>query len=179
MLLRFFGASLTTPSPAADKAVRAPNPRRLRGDFRGVFAAGGVGFEGAADFVADLAEDGEDLVFGAFGFGGVVEGPVVAIHLAGEDGAGLVGVAADGDDGFDFLGEEFVEVFGAVGGDVDTDFGHDFDGEGVDVTGGFGAGALDVEEVSGGGAEDAFGEVAAAGISGAEDQDGGFHFWWV
>lgn len=145
--------------------------------FQRVEAAGGVGLEDAAHFVADLAEGGEDLFFCAFGFGGIEEAPVVAVGLAGEHGAGLIGVAADGDDGFDRLVEEFVEVFGAMVGDVDACFGHDFDGEGVDVAGRFGAGALDVENMAGAGAEESFSDVTATRVAGAEDQDGGFGFF--
>jgi len=58
----------------------------------------------------------------AGGVGGVLERPVVTVELAGEDRAGLVGVAADGDHGFHLLGEELVEVLGSVRGDVDADF---------------------------------------------------------
>lgn len=61
--------------------------------------------------------DGEQIEHvrsSAGGVGGVVEGPVVAIHLTGENGAGLVGVAADGDHGGDILIEEFVEVLGVM-----------------------------------------------------------------
>jgi hypothetical protein len=41
----------------------------------------------------------------------------------------------------------------------------------MDIAGGFGTGAGDFEEVSGCGAKDAFGEVAAAGVAGAKDED--------
>ena len=107
--------------------------------------------------------------------GGVVEGEMVAIHLAGKGWADLIGVAADGDDGFDGLIEELVEVFGAVIGDVDSDFPHDLDGERMNVAGRIGAGALDIENVAGGLTKDAFGKMAAAGVAGAKDEDGGFH----
>ena len=80
-----------------------------------VATACGVGFEDAADFVADPLEDEELFGFGASGVCWVVEAPVVAVELAWEDGAGLVGVAADGDDGFDVVVEELVEVFGVMG----------------------------------------------------------------
>ena len=76
----------------------------------GIDPSRSVGFEDAADFIADASEDGELLFVGAGGVGWVVEAPVVAVHLAGKRGADLVGIAADGDDGFDRLGEEFVEV---------------------------------------------------------------------
>jgi hypothetical protein len=61
-----------------------------------------------------------------------------------------------------------------VRGDVDADFGHDFNGERVDVSGWFGPGALDVEHVAGSGAQDSFSKVAATGVACAEDENGWF-----
>jgi hypothetical protein len=43
----------------------------------------------------------------------------------------------------------------------------------MDVASGLGAGAGDFEEIACGGSEEAFGEVAAAGVAGAEDEDEG------
>ena len=57
-------------------------------------------------------------------------------------------------------------------GDVDADFRHGLDGEWVDIARGFGPGAGDPELVVERGAEDSFGEVRAAAIAGAEDEDG-------
>ena len=59
--------------------------------------------------------------------------------------------------------------------DINTDFQEGGDGVGVHVARGLGARAVDGDEVRGGGVEDAFGHVAAAGVAGAEDEDGGFH----
>jgi len=70
----------------------------------------------------------------------------------------------------------------AVGGDVDADLLHGADGERVDVAGGLGAGALHVEKIAGDAAQDAFGEVGAARVAGAEDEDERFvaaHKEWV
>ena len=107
--------------------------------------------------------------------GGVVEAPVVPVHLAGKHRASLVGISADGDDGLDFPGKELVHVLGTMAGKVDADLRERPDRQGVDVTGGFRAGALDVEQVSGGGTQDALRHVAAAGVPGTEDKDGRFH----
>lgn len=131
--------------------------------------------EDKGDFVPHAAELLEDFFIGPGGVGGVVESPVIAVYLAGEHGAGLIGVAADGDDGIDLLPEEFVHVLGVVATDVDADFGHGGDGLRVNVASRLRACALDVEDVPCGLAEDSLGHVAAAGVSGAEDEDGGFH----
>src|SRR5690606_30771214 len=46
-----------------------------------------VGLEDGADLVADAAEDGELLFLRAGSVCGIVEGEMVAVHLAGEHGA--------------------------------------------------------------------------------------------
>jgi len=108
------------------------------------------------------------------------EAPVVAIHLAGKHRAGLVSVAAHGDNGVDLLAQKFAQVLRGVGGDIDADFEHDFDGFGMNVAGGVRSGAMNIEEVARHVAQDAFGEMAAAGVASAEDEDGGFveHVEW-
>ena len=107
--------------------------------------------------------------------GGVVERPVVEVHLAGEHVAGLVGVAADGDDGFYLVFEEKVHVLRVVADSVDPDFLQGADRAGMDVSGGIRTGALDAEIFTEGLAENGFGEVGAAGIACAEDEDCGRH----
>ena len=73
--------------------------------------SGGVGFEDEFDLVAGCPEFVKNFFFGSCGVCGVIESPVVAVDLAGEHWAGLVSVAADGDDGVHVLTEEFVHVF--------------------------------------------------------------------
>ena len=66
-------------------------------------------------------------------------------------------------------------MFGTVLRDVDADFRHDFNGERMNIAGGFRTCALDVENVASGGAQKTFGEMTPAGIPGAENENGGFH----
>jgi hypothetical protein len=47
------------------------------------------------------------------------------------------------------------------------------------VTGRLGSGAGYFDEIAGGGAEDSLGEMAPAGVAGAEDEDEWFHGNWV
>jgi len=122
-----------------------------------ILAASGVGFEDAADFVTHAAEDGHLFFVGAFGVGGIVEAPVVAIHLTGEHGAHLICIAADSDDGLHVLGEELIEVLRVMRRDVDADFLHGCDGERVDVACGLRASAGHADNAFGGCTEDAFG----------------------
>ena len=131
--------------------------------------------EDGFDLIADAAEDGELFLLGAGGMRGIVEGEMVAVDEPGIMRTGLVGVAADGDDGFDALVEKLVGVFGGVGGQVDPDFRHDPDGKGMDVSGGLGPGAGDPVSRAEGFAKDAFGQVGAATVSGAEDEKEGRH----
>jgi hypothetical protein len=135
----------------------------------------GIGVEHLADLVPHAAELRQHLLLVAFGVCGVIEAPVMAIHLPGIEGARLVGVAADSDDGLNLAVEKCVHVLRCVGGNVDADLLQHLDRLGVDKAGGFRPRAVHVDEVAGGGMEDAFSHVAAAGITGAEDEDVGFH----
>ena len=94
--------------------------------------------------------------------GGIDKAPVMAVELAREDRARLVGVPADGDDGFDLARQEFAHVLAVVRGDVDADFAHRFNGERVDVTRGPRTRACHLEDITGGGAQEPLGEVASA-----------------
>lgn len=62
-------------------------------------------------------------------------------------------------------------------GNIDIDFLHYRDGHGMNITGGVGARAGDREQVSGGSAQQAFGEVTAAGVARAEDENGWLDGW--
>ena len=75
-----------------------------------VKSSGRVSRKDVPNLIAHASEDGVLLVLGAGRVRGVVEAPMVAIHLAGEHRARLVGVAADGDDGLHFFLKEFAEV---------------------------------------------------------------------
>jgi len=137
--------------------------------------SGGIGLEHEPDLITDAAEFIENLLLGSRRMGRVIEAPVKAVKLTGEHGAGLVGIAANGDHGIDGTVQELIHVFGVMSGYVDSDFLEDLDGLGVDIAGGFRSGTGDLNEVAGGGAKDPLREMAAAGISGAEDEDERFH----
>jgi len=62
-------------------------------------------------------------------------------------------------------------VLGVVSGNIDADFPHDFDRFGMNIAGGFGTGAGDLDEIAGSGTKEAFCKVTTARIAGAEDQD--------
>ena len=58
--------------------------------------------------------------------------------------------------------------------DVDPEFGEDGNGFRVNVAGGLRARAENLQQIARGVAEEAFGQVTAAGIPGAEDEDARF-----
>ena len=104
-------------------------------------------FDARPDCVADAAVGGELFGGGAGCFAGVVEGSVEALARAGENGAGFVGVVADGDDGGEWFAEVALEGFGFLRGDVDAEFGHGLDRQGAHA-GCFGPGAQCGEAVA-------------------------------
>jgi hypothetical protein len=140
----------------------------------GIRKAGGVGFKHAAHFVPDSAETLHHFLFAAAGFRRVKEGPVAAVKLAGKNRTGLVGVAAHGDDGVNGLVHKFLQMFRAMAGNIHADFRHHLDGERMDLSGGIGTSALDVRQFAQCGAQKAFADMAAAGVAGAENENGWF-----
>ena len=72
--------------------------------------------------------------------GGIVKAPVAVVHFAAKHGAGLISIAADGDDRLHVLLLELVHVLAGVRADVDANLCHGFDAERVDVACGLGAG---------------------------------------
>lgn len=62
------------------------------------------------NFIANASEHGQFLIVRSFRVRGIIEGPVVAIDLTREHWAGLVGVAANGDDRLDRSSHKFVQV---------------------------------------------------------------------
>jgi len=135
-----------------------------------------IGLEFVPDFVPHPAKTGENFLLGAGRFGGIVERPVMSLHLAGENGADGIRIATDGDHGVDRLVEKFLQVFRAMAGNVNARLGHDLDGPRMNITGRIRSGALDVYQFAGRGAQKALGHVAAAGVAGAKDENNWFHF---
>jgi len=137
--------------------------------------SGGIGLENKLDLITDAAELVEDFLLCSRGVGWIIETPVKAVKLTGEHGAGLIGIPADGDHGINGTVQELIHVFGVMSRDVDADLLHHFDRLGVDISGRLGAGTGDVDEITGSGAEDTFGEMTTAGVAGAEDEDERVH----
>jgi hypothetical protein len=67
-------------------------------------------------------------------------------------------------------------MLGMVIGNVDSDFRHRLDAEWMNVASGLGSGTFDAKSFSKRFAEDAFGEMGAAAVARAENEDTGwFH----
>jgi hypothetical protein len=147
--------------------------------FHFVQSPGGISFKHAPYFIPDAAERLHLFLISAHGVRGIIKAPMMAVSLAGESWAGLVGIAANSDDRFHRLLEKVVHVLGSMRRDVDTDFGKRRNCERVNVASRFAAGAGDFEFTFAGGAKNAFGHVAAAGVAGAKNENerfGVLHF---
>ena len=89
---------------------RVSNLRRGKNQAReirlspSVQKSSGVGSENPGDLVSDPTENDHLLFLAASGMRWVVEPPVVAVHLTGECGTGLIGVSTDSDHSFNLVG---------------------------------------------------------------------------
>lgn len=92
-----------------------------------------VGGENTINLIPDTAEDFHLFFFGPSGVRRVIEGPVITPGLTGEDGAGLIGIAANCDDRFHILIEKLIERLGASLRKIDPQFFDGFDREGMNV----------------------------------------------
>lgn len=136
---------------------------------------GGIGFEHLAHLIPHAAEFGQDFLLCTLGVRWVIEAPVMAVHLPRKERACLVGVSADSDDSRNLAVKKGVHVLRRVSGNVDVDLLHHLDSKRVDEADWFRPRAVYIDDVAGGGAQDAFSHVAAAGIPGAENEDDGLH----
>ena len=122
------------------------------------------------DFVADPSKLLQDFFVGAGEGVGIVETDVEALaDVAAEDGAGLFGVAANGDDEVPGFGGELFYGFGISGAEVDSNFSHDDLGERMDFLGGIDASGTD-GPLRREGLEPPFSHLAAASVAGAENK---------
>lgn len=125
------------------------------------------------DFVAYSSELLQDFLVGAGEGVGIVEIDVEALaNVAAEDGAGLFGVAADGDDEVPGFGGELFYGFGISGAEVDSNFSHDDLGQRMYFLGGIDARGTD-GPFRRKGFEPSFGHLAAASVAGTENEN--FH----
>ena len=102
---------------------------------------------------------------------GIIERPVMTLHLPRKRGARLIRIAADGDDCVYRLREKVVHVLGNMRRNINADLAHRFDRERMDVTSGFAAGAGDGDDVTSRLTQNSFREMAATGVAGAEDEN--------
>jgi hypothetical protein len=78
-----------------------------------------------ADLVADAAEGGETDFLGTIDGSRIIEGPMQAVYLPREYGAGFLRVVANGDNEIERLAHEFIDRLGAMVRDIDADLAHD------------------------------------------------------
>jgi|TARA_B100001971_G_C18017580_1_gene445641 hypothetical protein len=141
---------------------------------RFVEAFGCITLEAIPNFIAHTTEDCQLRILITISFSRIIERPMESIDLTGKDRTGGVSVAADSDNGLDVLTDKLVEMLGSVMADVDSDFLHHPHGQRVHMARRIAAGTLHIKLITGEGAQDAFGHVAATTVPGAENQHDGF-----
>lgn len=128
-------------------------------------------YDEGANFVPDAGVMGEGFGFcrSVLGELGRVVKPVVQYGgPSGKAGAGLLGVAAEGDDIVKIEVREFLKGFGGLPGDIHSGVGHGADGKGIEAV---------LDDACALGVDDrglevpckALGHLAAAGVAGAEE----------
>ncbi len=133
-----------------------------------------VSAELSFNLIPDPAEFVENLLLGALGMSGIIETPMETGHLTGIHWADLVGVTANGDDDIDPARQELIHVLGGMSRDIHAGLSHDLDRKGMHITRWLRARAEDLGRLADRGAQKPFGHMAATGITGTEDKDGGF-----
>ena len=88
--------------------------------------------------------------------------PMMTVHLTGKYRAGLICIAADGDDGFHRLRQKVIHVLGLMRGNIHADLCHHLNGERMDIARRFRPGALNIERVTRRRTQEAFRKMAAA-----------------
>jgi len=116
------------------------------------------------DPITDLVADTADGVDGLSGR--VVEVPV-EVSLSGEVGADIA--ATHGDDHAGRLRVGWCEDLRFLVSDIDADFRHDLDRDGVDLVGGCGSGGADLDLIASELAEESGGHLRAAGVVDADE----------
>ena len=125
------------------------------------------------DLVPDTAKLRQRFLVAALESGRIIEGPEELVRHTGEDARTTFVRSPTDDDQIangDFS-KELGDMFRPAAGDVDAVLSHDPDGNGVHLRRGIGARTVNVEAISGEVLEIAFGNLAAARVPRAEDQD--------
>jgi len=106
------------------------------------------GLDFGLNLVADFAEELKSFIHGAIEGGWVFKRPVQTGAHAGEEGAALVGITADGDEEIEVdFPLILIEVFGTMPAHIITGFFHDCNCVGVDAVR-FQPCAVDLETVA-------------------------------
>src|SRR5450432_2002043 len=93
-----------------------------------------IGFEDKADFVSYAAKLLEDFFVAVICLCGVVKTPVITRNLCRKHRACLIGISAYCDHSANFSAEIFAHVLRGVARNIDANFCHDFDCQGMHVT---------------------------------------------
>lgn len=87
-----------------------------------------------ANFIANATKNKNLFIFTARGMSRIIKPPMMPVHLPRKNRTDLTGISTHGDNRLHIAGQKFIKVLGMMVTDIETDLGHHFDGQRVDVT---------------------------------------------
>lgn len=93
-----------------------------------------IRLEHPADFIADATKNKQLFILTARGMSRIIKPPMMPVHLPRKHRTDLTGISTHGDHRLHIAGKKFIKVLGMMVTDIETDLGHYFDGQRVDVT---------------------------------------------
>lgn len=87
-----------------------------------------------ADFIANATKNKQLFILTARSMGRIIKPPMMPVHLPRKNRTDLTGISTHGDHRLHIAGKKFIKVLGMMVTDIETDLGHHFDGQWVDVT---------------------------------------------
>ena len=93
-----------------------------------------IRLEHPADFIANTTKNKQLFILTASGMSRIIKPPMMPVHLPRKNRTDLTGISTHGDHRLHIAGKKFIKVLGMMVTDIETDLGHYFDGQRVDVT---------------------------------------------
>ena len=87
-----------------------------------------------ADFIANATKNKQLFILTARSMGRIIKPPMMPVHLPRKNRTDLTGISTHGDNRLHIAIKKFIKVLGMMVTDIETDLGHYFDGQRVDVT---------------------------------------------
>lgn len=87
-----------------------------------------------ANFIANATKNKQLFIFTSRGMSWIIKPPMMPVHLPRKNRTDLTGISTHGDHRLHIASKKFIKVLGMMVTDIETDLGHHFDGQRVDVT---------------------------------------------